>query len=202
MEVLVVGAVMALLIHFGQEAPSPRAAQETVVLLPGPDGHVGTVIVTRGERRRILNQAYATTRAMGPREVAFEVRTSEAVRSEFGEVLAALPVRPASFTVYFGSGVDELVFEPKGELEQALDELARRAQSDIVLIGHTDRVGTDESNDRLSLQRAQRIQVEMMTLGIAPGRVQVAGRGEREPVVPTADGVEEPRNRRVEIIIR
>jgi outer membrane protein OmpA-like peptidoglycan-associated protein len=124
------------------------------------------------------------------------------VRSEFNEVLAALPVRPASFTVYFGSGVDELVFESKGALEQALDELARRPQSDIVLIGHTDRVGTDESNDRLSLQRAQRIKAEMMTLGIAPGRVQVAGRGERELVVPTADGVEEPRNRRVEIIIR
>lgn len=202
MEVLVVGAVMALLIYFGQDAPSPQPAQETVVLLPGPDGHVGTVIVTRGEQRRILNQAYATTQAVGKREVAFEVRIPEAVRSEFGQALAALPVRPASFTVFFGSGVDELVFESKGELEQALDELARRPQSDIVLIGHTDRVGTDESNDRLSLQRAQRIRAEMLTLGIAPGRFQVAGRGEREPVVPTADGVEEPRNRRVEIIIR
>ena len=130
MEVLVVGAVMALLIYFGQDAPSPSTAQETVVLLPGPDGHVGTVIVTRGEQRRILNQAYATTQAVGQREVAFEVRIPEAVRSEFGQALAALPVRPASFTVFFGSGVDELVFESKGELEQALDELTRRPRSD------------------------------------------------------------------------
>jgi len=202
MEVLVVGAVMALLIYFGQEPPDPRAAQETVVLLPGADGHVGIVFVTRGGQRRVLNRAYATTRAVGQREVEFEVRTPDAVRSEFGEVLAALPARPASYMVYFGSGVDELVFESKGELELALEELRRRRQSDIVLTGHTDRVGTDDSNDRLSLQRAERIKAEIVALGIAPGRISVAGRGEREPLIPTADGVEEPRNRRVEITIR
>jgi outer membrane protein OmpA-like peptidoglycan-associated protein len=46
------------------------------------------------------------------------------------------------------------------------------------------------------------VREELLKLGIAPGRIRTAGRGEREPLVPTADGVAEPRNRRVEINVR
>jgi outer membrane protein OmpA-like peptidoglycan-associated protein len=70
------------------------------------------------------------------------------------------------------------------------------------VIGHTDRVGADDANDALSLQRAQTMREAMLGLGIPPARIRAAGRGEREPLVPTADGVEEPRNRRVEINVR
>ena len=70
------------------------------------------------------------------------------------------------------------------------------------MIGHTDRVGSDQQNDVLSLQRAERIRQDLVRLGMATDGIQTVGRGEREPLVPTEDEVPEPRNRRVEITVR
>jgi len=72
----------------------------------------------------------------------------------------------------------------------------------VVVIGHTDRVGNDQFNDKLSLQRAERVRGELVKLGISGSRIQVAGRGERELLVLTPDDVAEARNRRVEINVR
>ena len=84
-----------------------------------------------------------------------------------------------------------------------LAELRKREAPDIVVIGHTDRVGAPEGNDELSLQRAERMKADLVAQGIAPPeRIRAAGRGEREPVVPTEEGVDEPLNRRVEINVR
>ncbi len=190
--VLLIGAIMALVIYI---SPSPR--DETVVLLPGPDGKVGRVVVQRGSARTTLDTPYAASRSGGPVQLS-----AAEVRSEFGPVLAALPPRPTSYVLYFITGQDELTDESKAEMRRLLEELRARPQSDILVIGHTDRVGNDRSNDALSLQRAERVKAELLGLGISAGRLRSAGRGEREPLVRTADGVEEPRNRRVEVNVR
>ena len=81
-------------------------------------------------------------------------------------------------------------------------ELKGRPLPDIVVIGHTDTVGTFTYNDRLSLARAERVRDMMVALGIPASRIQVAGRGKRELVVQTDENVSEARNRRVEINVR
>jgi outer membrane protein OmpA-like peptidoglycan-associated protein len=116
--------------------------------------------------------------------------------------MAALPGRPKSFLLYFLEGTDEFTPESRIELERMLAELRQSSAPDVVVIGHTDRVGSLQFNDRLSLQRAERVRVELVKLGIAQARIQIAGRGERELLVPTDDEVAEPRNRRVEISVR
>ena len=73
---------------------------------------------------------------------------------------------------------------------------------DISVIGHTDFVGTDQYNDALSLQRALRVKDLLVKRGFPAKMIQAVGRGKREPVVKASDGVAEPRNRRVEIIVR
>jgi len=84
-----------------------------------------------------------------------------------------------------------------------LEELKKRPVPDIEVIGHTDRVGDLEINDALSKLRAQTVKGILVTVGgIMPDRIQVSGRGEREPIIPTEDNVDEPLNRRVEINIR
>ena len=70
------------------------------------------------------------------------------------------------------------------------------------MVGHTDRQGTVEANDALSLRRAQAIADLLVAQGFAPELISARGRGEREPLVPTADEVVEPRNRRAEVIVR
>jgi outer membrane protein OmpA-like peptidoglycan-associated protein len=69
-------------------------------------------------------------------------------------------------------------------------------------VGHTDRVGTRENNFRLGLERAKLIQKLLISKGIDPNIISVASHGEDNPLVKTDDEVPEPRNRRVEIIIR
>ena len=193
MAVFLVGTVLVLLL-----ALAPEHRQDTVVLLPGPDGKVGKVEVRRGSARALLEQPYAASHSGGQ---PVQLREEE-VRQEFGPLLAALPPRPVSYVLYFIAGQDELTDDSKAELRKLLDEVRSRPASDILVIGHTDRVGTDRSNDALSLQRAERVKAELLGLGIAAERLRSAGRGERELLVQTADGVEEPRNRRVEVSVR
>ena len=198
MQVVIVALLTALMI-WSRES---QVGDELVVVLPGPDGKVGTVVVERGGERVVLNQAFAASRIVsGSSPQAQRLEESDA-RREFGTAMAALPGRPKSFLLYFLEGTDEFTPESRIELERMLAELRQSSAPDVVVIGHTDRVGSLQFNDRLSLQRAERVRVELVKLGIAQARIQIAGRGERELLVPTDDEVAEPRNRRVEISVR
>ena len=192
-------AIMALVI-LANHPWDPSPAAELVVVLPSADGHTGTVVVQREGKRTVLDQPYAAHR--GGRETGPAQLTEREVRGTFGSTLAAIPARPAFFLLYFVAGTDELTDESKAAHARMLDELRRRPSPDILVIGHTDRVGNDADNDQLSLQRAERVRESFVAQGIAAERIRAAGRGEREPIVPTADGVDEPRNRRVEINVR
>ena len=161
---------------------------ELVAVIPGAGGHVGAVVVQSGGCEQVLDEAYAARRVMADGSAEPATLTADDVAREFGGTLASLPGRPASFTLYFLEGRDELTPASRVEMERVFAELKRRPAPDIVVIGHTDTVGTVSSNDRLSLARAERI--------------QSAGRGERELLVPTEDNTPEPRNRRVEISVR
>jgi outer membrane protein OmpA-like peptidoglycan-associated protein len=190
-------AVAALIVVAALTAP--RAPHETVVVVPAPDGHVGGVVVQRGDERRILDRAYAGIHS-GQSEVT-QFSAAE-VRQTFAGTLQALPPRPATFLLYFVIGTDELTDESKAELPKVLAALRERPVPDVLVVGHTDTVGDTLGNDRLSAQRAERMKGHLVEIGIPAERIEVAGRGEREPLVATPDDVDEPRNRRVEIIVR
>src|SRR5213592_4066597 len=213
MLVLVLGALVILGAIYARPAPPketvvvpPKAVvqrrpDETVVVLPSPDGHTGTVVVQRGGERHVLNQPFATSRLTGGKAEITQLSVAE-VRQSFGVTLQALPARPTTFLLYFVRGTDELTDESKQELKKILAELKRRGVPNIMVVGHTDTVGKLEANDLLSAQRAERMKGFLIEIGIPAGQIQTAGRGERELLVPTADNVDEPRNRRVEISVR
>jgi outer membrane protein OmpA-like peptidoglycan-associated protein len=127
---------------------------------------------------------------------------ADRAKSEFSSVVAALPGRPAAFLLYFLEGKDELTPESEREVERVFAEIAARPYPEILVIGHTDAVGNAQFNDQLSRQRAQRVRDDLVKRGIPADRVEVFSRGKREPLVPTAEGIAEPRNRRVEINVR
>lgn len=187
-----------------EQGPEPVKAPpgELVVVLPDANGRVGTVVVERGNERIVLNEPYASSRITGDGQIRFEKLAEPEVRASFERVVTALPARPISFLLYFIRGEDTLTEASRLERDRMLVELRKRATPDIAVIGHTDRLGKEEANDRLSLQRAERMKSDLIREGIAEDRIRTAGRGEREPVVPTDDGVDEPRNRRVEISVR
>jgi outer membrane protein OmpA-like peptidoglycan-associated protein len=177
-------------------------SQDLVVLLPDKEGKVGTVVVRGQKGNAVLNTAYATARTTPDGSLQRGTTSQSEVRDVFDSALAAQPPRPISYVLYFESGNDEFTEQSKLEVKRLLAEMARRQAPDITVIGHTDLVGPDPSNDALSLQRAERVKSILAGMGIPAERILTAGRGRREPLIPTADGVTEPRNRRVEINVR
>ncbi|HEX3063176.1 MAG TPA: OmpA family protein [Usitatibacter sp.] len=185
-------------------ASAPKhVAPEMFAVVPGAEGHVGTIVVhPDGGPERVIHEAYGVERIRSDGSIE-DGRLSEAeVKEAFGPTLAALPGRPATFTLYFLEGKDELTPESKVEMDRVLAELKRRPLPDILVIGHSDSVGGLTYNDKLSLARAERVREMMIGMGIPADRVQAAGRGKRELLVPTDDNVSEARNRRVEINVR
>ncbi len=172
------------------------------VLLPGKDGKTGALVVESEGQKQTLNTPYAAARVKSVGKVDGVTSSETEVKQDFGPALAAQPKRPVSFYLYFLADTDEFAPESKALVSQIFAEIARRPAPEIAIIGHTDRVGTAQYNDALSLRRAERCREELIKLGIPKVRISVAGRGKREPEVPTADEVAEPRNRRVEISVR
>jgi outer membrane protein OmpA-like peptidoglycan-associated protein len=194
MGALLAGAAIALVVLFIPGKPS-----DEVVVLPSADGHVGMVVVQRGSERYVLNQPYAVSKTG---QASVTQATAEEIKESFGNTLVSLPSRPAKFTLYFESGTDELTEASKLDLQRVLEEIKQRPVPDIAVIGHTDTVGDLLTNDALSAQRATTVKGFLIAIGVAAERIDVAGRGEREPIIPTADNVDEPLNRRVEINVR
>lgn len=177
--------------------------QDSVTLLPDSDGKVGAVFVKTAKGEQLLNSAYAKAEVSSRGKLSARQDEAASVRERYKAVLAALPPKPASFTVYFVSGSDtELTPESVPVLEQLKAALASRPAPEILVIGHTDRVGKLEDNDALSVRRASNVRTILANVGVQGTTIEVAGRGEREPLVPTADEVAEEKNRRVEISLR
>ena len=173
----------------------------TVVLLPEKDGGSAAVVVRQGDQEVVLDKPYAAARqtTSGPRAYA---SSPQEVEAQFGAALAAQPGRPTSFTLYFIENSDQFTDASKQVLANVLAEIAKQPVPDIVVVGHTDTVGSNASNDALALRRAEVVRAMLIGQGLAAASIAVVGRGERELLVPTADNVAEPRNRRVEIVVR
>lgn len=172
-----------------------------VVLLPEKDGRDTAVEVKQGSETYVLDKPYAATRQW-PLGAQPYTSDQKEVDARFGAALAAQPIRAKSFTLYFLEGQDEFTVESKGTFETVFTEIAKYPVPDLVVVGHTDKVGSDVFNDALALRRAEAVRTALIARGVAPASIVAVGRGKREPLIPTPDGVAEPRNRRVEIVVR
>ena len=192
----VVAAVVGVCVVLGA-----CASGGTIVLLPEKDGRQTAVSVKRGDKEVVLDQPYAAARtnALGPRAY---VATQQDVNAQFGPALAAQPARATKFTLYFVEGKDEFTEQSQQDVYRILTEIAQRPVPDVLVIGHTDTVGSDQANDVLGQQRADIVRAALIRLGVPGDDIHALSRGKRSLAVPTANGVAEPLNRRVEIIVR
>ena len=175
--------------------------REQVILLPEKDAHDSAVVVKQGDQTYVLDKPYAATRQW-PLGTQPYTSDQKEVDTRFGTALAAQPMRARSFTLYFLEGQNEFTAESKEDFERVFVEINKYPVPDLVVVGHTDTVGSDPFNDKLSLQRAETVRTALIARGIAAENITAVGRGKRELLKPTADGVAEPQNRRVEIVVR
>ncbi|QTD44080.1 OmpA family protein [Ottowia testudinis] len=188
---------LLLLLALAACAPATR-----VTLLPQEGKPTAAVEVQSKSARVVLGQPYQVAEVRERGEVAEKQTNASDVQKRHGQLLSVQPAAEQRFTLFFMPGGSALTPESTAALADVLSRAIERPGGEIVVIGHTDRVGTVESNDALSLQRAQAVRQLVIGRGFDAARVDAVGRGEREPTVPTADEVDEPKNRRAEIVVR
>jgi outer membrane protein OmpA-like peptidoglycan-associated protein len=109
--------------------------------------------------------------------------------------------------VTFASGIlfpfnsTEILPDGRTNLQQLASSLEKYPNSDILIVGHTDSVGTDAYNNDLSQRRALAAQSYLQSLGVPATRLQATGRGESEPIQSNDTDAGRAQNRRVEIAI-
>lgn len=176
-----------------------------VVLLENPEGGTGQVRVQGKDGEQHLTQAGEASPLTGVAGKTFRVDANK-LEKDFGPALAATAASPLHFRLQFENGGNTLTAESEAAMPRIVEALRQRPAPDVSVIGHTDRVGSAEGNTALGLKRARAVagwlQQALDTAGLTPVGIDVTSHGEANPLIPTADEVDEPRNRRVEITVR
>jgi outer membrane protein OmpA-like peptidoglycan-associated protein len=112
------------------------------------------------------------------------------------------PMAPVahSYQVFFDFNKSDLTPEAVKVVDQAAANAAPAKVTRIDVTGHTDTVGSDAYNMRLSRRRAESVAAELEARGIPSSEIAIFAKGKKDLLVPTADGVREPQNRRVQIV--
>lgn len=174
------------------------------VLLPDQDGNVGSIELTNEQGSQVADQAGegVVVAGSGGKPQAAPPMSDEEIKATFGAALAVEPSPPQSFLLYFKTDSFELTNGSTALLQPIMETINKTQSRDVSVIGHTDTAGTKEHNFTLSTRRAQTVRDLLVAKGVDPAIIQVTSHGEGNPLVPTADNVKEPKNRRVEVVIR
>jgi outer membrane protein OmpA-like peptidoglycan-associated protein len=212
---LQVGFASLLLFAFGcarkqaAQAPPPAPAppqskQNLIVLLPDPEGKRGGIAVTNSGGAQTLAQPYQAVRVESSSTAPtppFAMDQAE-VRRVFGAVLDVLPAAEVAFTLYFEVSSNALTPESQAKLRDIMSTIRERRSTAISLIGHTDTTGDSQSNYKLGLSRAEAVAEILRQQAVNNSDLSVESHGDADLAVKTARNVDEPRNRRVEVIVR
>lgn len=183
--------------------PAPPPARNVFILLPEEQGRTGLLVVSGAGTERRLDapgQAVRVDPGSPPGE-PFLMSPAE-IDALFGPALKALPAPPAQFLLYFEKDSTSLTRESAARLPEIVGAIRDRASVDVSVVGHADTLGDRRHNDRLALKRAQAVGARLAAEGVDSSILEIASHGKDNPLVPTADQVAEPRNRRVEVTVR
>lgn len=179
-------------------------ATSSLVLLPDEEGHQGAVAVLEANGKpteAVIADGNSRTR-LGDPTPASKPLGEQGLKKQEAALLTGLPPPAKSFLLYFDQGTVRLVPESARMLATLREEIAARSGPEVEVIGHTDTVGSQEDNDRLSIGRAEEVMNWLVSQGFDKSQLSAIGRGERELKEATADNVNSAVNRRVEVIVR
>jgi len=186
-----------------------RAKRDLIVLLPDPDGKGGVVTVTTQGGSQILDKpGYAIeieVENLNKPPIAPQPVEEKEIADIFGPTLSMLPDPASRFILiilYFEPDTTKLTHESRDLVTEILSTIKSRRSDEVYVVGHTDLVGNEAYNTGLSQRRANYVRDLLVSSGIKPNTLFVSFYGKARPLVPTQDEVPEPRNRRVEVIVR
>lgn len=176
-------------------------SQSYVVLLAEEDGSLGKVEVTTEQGATLLENDRDAVNLKAKAGDKFTASEKQ-IKEDFGAALSASPQKPLSYYLYFEEGTANLTTESKADIPKIIAEINRRPAVDISIIGHTDTVGDNQTNARLSLKRAQEVAGLFAQAMPDASRVTTDSHGEKNLLIATPDDTDEPKNRRVEVTVR
>lgn len=179
------------------------AARQSVVLVPDPSGHVGMAEVSTATGRQTLQKAGDMTQVGKASAPPSTITTAQAdfITATFGEALAIEPAPAQVTTLLFESGATDLSAEALALLEGIVSASKRQGVVRVSISGHSDATGSMQINNAISLQRAERVRTLLLEHGVPARLMDVSSHGKGNPLIATADGVSEPRNRRVMVVV-
>jgi outer membrane protein OmpA-like peptidoglycan-associated protein len=108
---------------------------------------------------------------------------------------------PPAHVVFFDKGGAQIGATGVATIKQAAAEAKKPGVKSVEVTGHTDRAGSDQLNNALSLRRARAVRDRLVREGVSAALISVRGLGESKPFMQTEDGTGQPENRRAEILI-
>jgi outer membrane protein OmpA-like peptidoglycan-associated protein len=175
-----------------------------VVLMPDPDGTVGRITVTNAAGSVEIDSANESTAILDAEtapSVPAKMETKE-IDNLFGNVLANQPQRPVHFILYFEKDSTRLRPASLDLLTDVTATIQDRRSAHISVVGHSDTLGDKSYNLALSKRRAVAVKKLLVEKGIRETSIDTTSHGEENPLVKTADNVGNPKNRRVEVVVR
>ena len=179
-------------------------ATSSLVLLPDDEGHQGAVAVLESggaPTDAVIAEGTSRTK-LGTRNPAAKPLGPDGLKKQEAALLTGLPPPAKSFLLYFEQGTTTLTPQSADVLTALRAEIAGRSGPEVEVIGHTDTVGSEADNDQLSAKRAEEVLTWLASQGFDRSMMSAVGRGERQLMQPTMDNVDNPANRRVEVIVR
>ena len=125
---------------------------------------------------------------------------AEAAQAAYVPPPVVAPAAPKSYLVFFDFNKSDLTSQATAIVDQAAKNAGPAKVTKLEVTGHTDTVGSDAYNMRLSRRRAESVAAQLEKDGIPSSEIEIVAKGKRDLLVPTKDGVKEPQNRRVQIV--
>ena len=180
-----------------------RQGESLAVLLPDSDTRTaGDAQVSNVHGSVDLTDERDAALATSTRAPVLGTLSEADVQRIFGDALSALPPAPQRFTLFFRFESDELTEQSQALIPAILAAVKKHVVQDVVVIGHTDTMGTQQANYALGLKRAMMVRTILVDAGLDGSTMEVTSVGELDLLVKTADETPEPRNRRVDIAVR
>lgn len=179
---------------------------------------VANVIVRNHEQRKVMQTTSDSLHAvlavlLDDRQPYYTIEATAVNYHPFHDTIAdphhysgivMTPKEMRSFVLrdmYFATGKTQILESSEGALNELYQFLTLRPELRIRIVGHTDDIGSDRSNQILSEGRCRSVRQAMVDRGIDIRRIEIVGRGERDPIVPNDSEENRQKNRRVEIVL-
>jgi outer membrane protein OmpA-like peptidoglycan-associated protein len=180
------------------------STKNLIVLVPDPDGTVGGVTVSNSAGRVEMNTPNRVTVVQDQNTTPSppaDIKEEE-IRALFSDALAIQPPPPIHYVLYFEKDSSRLDSDSTNQIADIISAISERRSSHISVIGHTDTLGDKLYNQNLSMRRASAVRGLLIQKGVPEDHIETTSHGEKNLLIKTGDNVGEPKNRRVEVVVR